>query len=256
MKSLLIASLLTIVTTAQAQMDADRTRPGGSINDRYKPTVTLEMNDTKNLGPIIWYENGVAPPPDLPEGYTYVGPDTLGCDGTYSEAGWDPGWSARFPGTNFFSRYVQDRTYFFRNLRTDNSYEGFRPFRFTLRAHDFGGIKRIRVRVVERDVQVSWWNPYYVIDPGPTEFVDVSSFSAVAMLTPLYQPGGDFSHWEEQLTYEPTLSGSFPHMDDVVLRFSLTDFGYFGKVDVEVEDLAGNMRTGSVYLADDRLCRS
>ena len=105
MKLLILASLLTVVTAAQAQTDSTRERPfGGGINDRYKPTVTLEMNDTKNLGPIIWYENGVAPPPDMPGGYTYVGPAVLGCDGTYSESGWDPGWSERFPGTSFFSR--------------------------------------------------------------------------------------------------------------------------------------------------------
>ena len=71
----------------------------------------------------------------------------------------------------------------------------------------------------------------------------------------MYSAGGNFAHWEEQLTFEPTLSGSFPHEDDVVLRFSLADFGYFGKVNVEVEDLSGNVRNGSVFLADDRLCR-
>lgn len=221
-------------------------------NDTTKPTLSLTMNDGKNAGPIILREPGVWPRTDLPRGVS-ARLGALGCNGSYYEGNWDPGWSEIYAETDFFNPWIQDQTYFFRELREGSQPSDFVPYSFTLRASDTSGIKKILVRIRERDVVPNYTNPLLVADDGPTEFINVSPSRAVPQFLPIYYRGEPFfRHYEKQLLLEPraTRLGSI----DSVLHFDLTDFGIDAKIRIDVEDNGGNVSSGSVYLADDRLC--
>lgn len=239
------------LTTVLLSGAADAQNRGS--NDTTEPTFTLTMNDGKNAGPIIWHEPGVFPPPlDLPKG-AVARPSALGCNGSYHENGWDPGWSEIYD-TDFFSPWVQGQTYFFRELRDGPLLSDFVPYSFTLRASDTSGIKKILVKVRERDVVHSWSNPSIVVDDGPSDFINVSPSRAVPRLLPIYYNTSSpfFQHYEKQLLFEPRFIrvGS----SDYVLHFDLTDFGVDARISVDVEDNAGNVSSGGVFVADDRLC--
>ena len=219
-------------------------------NDTTEPTFSLTMNDGKNAGPIIWHEPGVFPPTGVSKGAAR--PNALGCNGSYYEGDWDPGWSEIY-STDFFNPWIQTQTYFYRELREGNMPSDFVPYSFTLRASDTGGIKKILVSVHERDVVRNWSNPLLVVDDGPTEFINVSPSRAVPRFLPIYYNGGrSFSHYEKQLLLEPRVTRLVS--SDSVLHFDLTDFGVDARIRVEVEDHAGNLSSGGVYVADDRLC--
>lgn len=250
MKTVLIALLVTLAATA----DARGVVSIGQTNDTTKPTVFLDMNDNMNRGPIIWLEDGVFPPPNVPP-WEHVAPTALGCDGTYDESDftdYNGSWNLRFPGTNFTDPAVQSDTYFFRNLMP-HSY-GTRYYYFTLRAQDPSGIKRMTVSLHERDVWAINRPRQTIVDWGPSHFGDLAPATAVTALVPVYQPGGNFDYWSRQLQYTIPQPHPFFAGREVALHFSLTDFGFDGELMVEVEDHAGNIDTGSVYLADDRLC--
>ncbi len=250
MKKLVPIAILALTTVLQLEAANAQIRVW---NDTTEPTFTLTMNDGKNAGPIIWHEPGVFPPAlDLPNGAA-VRPNALGCNGSYYEGDWDPGWSEIYSETDFFNPWIQTQTYFFRELREGPLFSDFVPYSFSVRASDTSGIKKILVSVHERDVVLSWSNPSIVADDGPTEFVNVSPSRAVPRLLPIYSHGGRiFSHFEKQLLLEPRVTRLVS--TDSVLHFDLTDFGDDAQIRVAVEDHAGNVSSGEVYVADDRLC--
>ncbi|MEM6819116.1 MAG: hypothetical protein AAF578_09995 [Pseudomonadota bacterium] len=249
-------ALITIAGIAllSAALPAEAVREPGLgplVLDNTDPTVKLEMNDRKGAGPIIWVEEGVMPEPGLPAD-TIPSLSSLGCDGTINNSAISS-WSGLF-NTNFSDPQIQNQTYFFRELGAGIGYyySDAGPYSFSLRAQDKNGISRIKVSLIERGVVTDRWN--YVTNDGPTEFYDVSQQAAVASLHPIYLSGGKFSHWEKQLNWEPNVPVRWLQSAEVHLDFSLTHFGLYGRIDVEVEDRAGNVTTSSVYLADDKAC--
>ena len=200
----LLSAALPAEADRKLDWDPDPTRrparPGPVPIDFEKPTLIMEMNDGLGAGPIIWVEEGVMPQPGLPAD-TIADLDSLGCNGTYVESGWNPGWNDIYPGTYFFDTLIQDQTYFFREPGLGTSNPG--PYSFSVRAQDEYGIAKIKVSLVERDVRSN--RLFYVLDDGPTEFVNVVQSAAVATLNPIYRDRGKFSHWEKQLSFEPNV---------------------------------------------------
>ncbi len=247
MKNALITITGIALLSAALPAEAQRMGPGSTT----PPTLTLEMLDGKNAGPILWQEPGVVPPTDLPDNAVYIGPSSWGCDGNYSESGWEPGWSEMFT-PDFTSDYIQRRTYFFNEFGYNTLSGGSTPYYFSLNAYDFNGIRKVTVRIAERDV-VS--NRGGVIDDGPTEFVEVSENAAVASLHPIFNyPKKYLAYWEKRLTFDVPPGGRFQTDRNVDLQFGITHFGAAAQIFVDVEDRFGNVTTDSVYLADDRLC--
>ena len=148
-----------------------------------------------------------------------------------------------FPDTNFFDSSIQDQTYFYSNTASTKS--------FTVTASDASGIRRVIVYLKERDVITAQSNPLWVIDDGPTEFSNISPARAVASFVPAWTSGGNFTHYEKRLVLEPRRT-RLPQ--DAVLHFDLTTFGAAGRINILVEDNAGNTATGSVYLAQGSTC--
>lgn len=250
-----LMTTLALGILATSATDADARRGGGTVpvNDSIKPTLIVTMNDTTNAGPIIWYEHNVMPP-RVHWKYNYVGPQALGCRGTVSD-GWAEYWTDTFNQTDFTDKYIQKRTYFFRELAGPNMPIGTVPYSFTVRAEDLSGIKRIEVSLPERDVAwVGQWQNPLVLEDGPTEFVNVSQGDAVADFVEIRGANGDMQGWRKTLTYERP-NPAFAAANQVVdLTFAVTHLGNAATLNVEVEDHAGNVRTGSVYLAMNDMC--
>lgn len=232
--TLSIGLMFMLVASATAQRPVP-------ILDTTPPVATLHVNDGLNAGPIIhtapFLINGVPVPyPTLPS--------ALGCDSV--DTGNDmPNWDALHPLTDFTDPWVLNRTYY---------YEGSTPS-FTLRAEDSSGIKKVEVSVVERDV-ITAYGGFTVIDAGPTEFMDVSPTRAVRLFAPIwYQSTASgawyFSHYEKQLKLEPR---STRIVVPSVLNFSMSAFGATAQLRVRIEDNAGNLTYGSVFLAPLGMC--
>ncbi len=214
-----------------------------TLIDNTVPIATLEMNDGLNAGPIVHTDMSVFSPPPLPPGATISLP-SVGCDGNI-HLGRMNNWDNRFTETDFFDPVVQDYTYFFNEAPSVRS--------FTLTASDTSGIKRVEVRIMERDVQ-TFWGSMSVYDDGPTEFFNVSPSRAVRYFQPVWissAQGQFFSHYEKRLKLEPRQTRLNP---DIVLNFALSDFGATARLLVVVEDNAGNVSTGGVWLAPGSIC--
>ena len=142
MNKLLMTASLGLALFAHTDVLA-RGSGGPTLTDNIPPKLILEMNDTKNAGPIIWYEHNVMPP-QVHWNYNYVGPSALGCrNGVFdARAEW---WRDQFGMNDFTDRYIQNRTYFFRELAGPSRPIGEVPYSFTLRTQDLSGIKRILV---------------------------------------------------------------------------------------------------------------
>lgn len=218
MRNLTLALSLTLFTATPALADKNN-----SLKDVVPPTFELHMVDGANAGPIAWHL------PSLPP--------SLGCAGSYGDGGWDAGWNDRFPNTNFRDPAVQRQAYFFEQ---DGPFD---PHSFYVTAHDNRAVKQIRIIIEERDV---FWDPRLPApDPqfdGPSDFSRFFPTSAYQTLSPVYD-GNFFSHWEKRLTVNSSW-----------LVFDVADFGATGRIDVVVEDYAGNISVGSVYLVFGEVC--
>lgn len=251
MKKLLLTLSIGLLMITHA--DAKKPPTGlPSLTDKFPPKLILEMNDTKNAGPIIWYEHNVMPPKTHWK-YNYVGPSALGCKGNFSKAAaeW---WDSRFYH-DFLDSYVINRTYFFRDLAGNNAPIGEVPYSFTVRAQDLSGIKRIYVSTPEREVEtVPWYQGYQMVDDGPTEFINVTPNAATADMSELRDDDGNLTGWIKSLNYQVPPVHPDDRSKEVRLDFSMTHLGQSGELTVLVEDNAGNTQTGSVYLAPDWIC--
>lgn len=237
MKYVLIATTLTTVHFA-ATLHANAQ---AFLQDNEPPAAALIMNDGLNAGDIMRTDLSQPVFPGTAPVSPSVGLSALGCD--YGIEPYIYVWNAIYDDTNFLSSTIQDQTYFYNSLSWSS---------FTLRASDNGsGIKRIVVSLHERDVVHSTSNPLAVYDDGPTEFAYFSPSGASTAFQPIWAQGGNFSHYEKQLILEPRMTRI---RQDKVLDFTLTTFGSTGRIDVLVEDRAGNTAEGSVYLADRWAC--
>ncbi len=199
---------------------------GPTLVDSKKPVATLVMNDGQQAGAILDTSGSVS---------------TLGCAGIihFNEmAAWDTVHS----DTDFWDPAIQDDTYFYDYLPSTQS--------FTLTATDSSGIKRVEVAVVERSVH-EFPGSMAVYDDGPSEFFNVVPASAVPYLQPVWKSGYSFSHYEKRLELELRQT-RLPQ--NAVLHFDITHFGKTGRLDITAEDNAGNIATGSVYVAPDSTC--
>jgi len=220
MRNFTLALSLTLLTATPALANKE-----GLWTDRLPPSFEMHMIDGTNAGPIAWDRR------DLPP--------ALGCDGRYGDGDWDAGWNERFPRTNFRDPVVQAQSYFYRRE------DWVEPHSFYVSAQDNRGVRRISIIIEEREVV---WMPG---EPWPTQFDGPSDYSnffpthAVPALASVWDGQGQnpFSHWEKRLT----VYGSW-------LVFDVADFGATGRIDVVVEDLAGNLSVGSVFLVMGEIC--
>ena len=230
MKTLLLAISITLLLTSQdgiAKFAPDTTGP----------SFALRANDGNRAGPIAWDSNSI--------------PAALGCDGSYGEYGWNPGWDDTYTQTDFYDPVTQSLSYFFtRDHGEINGVPFEEPVTFTLRASDMSGIKRMEIQIDERNA--IWYGD---ATDGPTTFSNYPQ-NAIAFLEAVYVVlngyGVTFNHWQKVLRLD--LPNNSPTQFSSMLRFSVNTFGNDGMITVEVEDKAGNVSTDTVYLADDRLC--
>ncbi len=211
--------------------------------DSTVPIATLVMHDGRNAGPILHTDMSVFAAPPLPPGATLALP-SVGCDGTILDNRMED-WDAWYTETDFFDPVVQTYTYLFNEAPSTRS--------FTLNASDASGIKRVEVRIMERDVR-TYWGTMIVYDDGPTEFFNVSPSRAVSYLQPVWissTVGPIFTHYEKRLELEPRQTRI---NTDVVLNFDMTAFGATARLRVIVEDNAGNISTSGVWLAPASIC--
>ena len=230
MKTLLLAISITLLLTSQDGM-------AKFAPDTTGPSFALRANDGNRAGPIAWDSDSV--------------PAALGCDGSYGEYGWDPGWDETYTQTDFYDPVTQALSYFF--TRDHGEINGLlfeEPVTFTLRASDMSGISSMEIRIDERNA--TWYGD---ATDGPTTFSNYPQ-NATAFLHAVYVHhiswGWIFHHWEKRLRLD--LSNTSPTQFSSMLRFSVNTFGNDGMITVRVEDKAGNVSWDSVYLADDRLC--
>ena len=211
--------------------------------DTTVPIATLVMHDGRNAGPILHTDMSVFAVPPLPPGAT-IALSSLGCDGNINDNRMQA-WDDLYTATDFFDPAVQRHTYFFNEAPSVRS--------FTLDASDASGIKRVEVRIMERDVQ-TYWGTMIVYDDGPTEFFNISPSRAVAYFQPVWissAQGQFFSHYEKRLELEPRQTRL---NRDVVLNFDMSDFGATARLLVIVEDNAGNVSSSGVWLAPEWIC--
>lgn len=220
MRNFALAASLSLFAAAPALADKN-----GSLSDVIPPTFQFHMIDGADAGPIAWHRSQLLP--------------SLGCRGMYGDGDWDHGWNARFPGTNFRDPAIQMQSYFF------NQDAPGEPYSFYVTAQDNRAVKRIHIIIEEREVYWLSGEPWPTRYDGPSDYSNYFPTHAVPTLVSVWdgQGANPFDRWEKRLSVESSW-----------LVFDVADFGRTGRIDVVVEDFAGNVAVGGVYLVWDEIC--
>ncbi len=223
--SLLIATLATPASAGDTHI---------RLIDNTPPTGFLEMDDRTRVNEIIDTRLGNFGPAGTLDP-TAQGPATLGCRWRTDDAAlWV--WSLTHTEYAWFDPAVIDNTYFFSDVFPD--------YTFTLRASDASGIRKITVRIRERDVVRNAYG--IVVDDGPTEFTELWPSRVVSSFGMDQTTGSNFRD-VKRLEYEPRQTRLT--RTDEVMHFDMETFGSTARLEIEIEDNAGNVSHGAVYLA-------
>ncbi len=229
---------LALLATVLAPPSLARGLP--TLIDSTPPVGVVEMDDRTRTAEIINTEFGNFRPDGTPVTSSPI-PAALGCS-YWVDYGAMYFWNQTHPEYDYVDPAVLANTYHFSDVYPD--------YTFTLRASDANGIRKVTVKIRERVVQV---HPYtgVVTDDGPTQFMDLWPSQVVAGFRQVWLTGGNFSHFEKRLDFEPRQT-RLP--TEEIMHFDMSTFGSTAKLEIEVEDNAGNVAYGAVYLAPTRTC--
>ncbi len=216
---------------------------GSTPIDTRAPSVVLHIDDAVGLTPILQLGGAGAAPLGTAH-LSSAEPETLGCDGRINKAGMHL-WNQIHYDTDFTEPSVLARTYFFSRRNGSG--------RFSVRASDDSGVRRVTVSVRERNVKANHGG-FGLTSDGPSDFSGVVPARARSYFLPVWK-GSDtaqhFSHYEKRLELEPRRADN---ATDAAMTFELSAFGSEARLLVTVEDNAGNISTGSAYLAPGWAC--